>query len=295
MELNLRIVVTGSTGLLGSTACEILVADGHHVIALGRDFPKQEEGGAERVFADLAQSGFSALLPGKVDAIIHLAQSANYRDFPSSASEVFRVNLGSTQELLDYAAKSDVGRFIYASSGGVYESGAFAFQEESKLQTPREIDFYLASKLGGELLAQSYRGIFNHTILRFFFIYGRGQRRTMLLPRLYDQVSSGQEIFLEGKDGLVINPVHVFDAATAVVNSLGLSGSHTINVAGPDQISLGEIVAAFGNHLGVEPKLNCSTAQNPRLVADLSKMTEFLGQPAKRLTESIGDIAPDHL
>lgn len=287
----MKILVTGGTGLLGRKVCEVLEAHGHHLTVVGRGFPKQKGVGVERVVADLSEKGFSSRFPRNVDVIIHLAQSAKYRDFPGGASDVFAVNLGSTQELLDYGVKSGVKRFLYASSGGVYQSAAFNFEEESRLRNPRDIDFYLASKLGGELLTQSYRAIFSHTILRFFFMYGPGQRRHMLLPRLYDQVALGEEILLEGQNGLIINPIHVEDAALAVANSLTLAGSHTVNVAGPDQISLGDIVGAFGKHLRVPPVLRRSGVEDPRLVADITKMTALFGKPRHRLFHSIEDVA----
>ena len=61
---------------------------------------------------------------------MHLAQSPRYRDFPEGALDVFEVNVGSTQRLLDWACRQGVKRFIYASSGGVYGHGEAPFEED---------------------------------------------------------------------------------------------------------------------------------------------------------------------
>lgn len=289
----LRVLVTGATGLLGRQVCKKLKLSGHSLVVVGRSSTIEDVPAHERVVVDLSIEGFSTNFPSDIDAVIHLAQAENYRNFPASASNVFRVNLGSTQELLTYAANAGASRFVYASSGGIYKSGAFNLEEGSPLRTPEEINFYLATKLGSELLVQSYGDLFNHVILRFFFIYGPGQKRSMLMPRLYDQVVSGKAIHLDGKEGLVINPVHVLDAAEAVAGSLSLSQSETVNIAGPDQLSLKNIVTAFGRHAGVEPVLAQSGLEGSSwLYANISQMSRLLLKPRRRLLESLDDVAP---
>src|SRR5207248_610348 len=76
---------------------------------------------------------------------------------------------------------------------------------------------YVATKLAAEVLADAHRALFTVIVLRPFFIYGRAQDRCMLLPRLVDSIRCGRAITLAGRDGMRFNPVHVEDAARAVV------------------------------------------------------------------------------
>ena len=79
------------------------------------------------VVVDLSSDWKISELPTKIDVIYHLAQSDKFRDFPAGAPDVFQVNINSTAKLLDYAKKTGVKSFIYASSGGVYGNGKNLF------------------------------------------------------------------------------------------------------------------------------------------------------------------------
>ena len=46
-------------------------------------------------------------------------------------------------------------------------------------------------------------------IIRPFFIYGPKQDKNMFIPRLFDNILNGREIFLSGEEGIIINPIYV--------------------------------------------------------------------------------------
>lgn len=128
-------------------------------------------------------------------------------------------------------------------------------------------------------------------ILRFFFVYGPGQRPDMLIPRLTRLVAEGRPIRLNGADGLLTNPVHVADAASAVHRALDLDRSHRINIGGPDVLSLRQIVESIGARLGCAPLYSVNPDAEPRdLIADISKMRQLLAAPNIRFSEGIEDV-----
>ena len=149
---------------------------------------------------------------------------------------------------------------------------------------------YPASKLCGELLVNTYADLFDVTNIRFFFIYGKGQNETMLIPRLFSSIVEGTPIKLQGENGLLLNPVYAIDAAQAVNAALNLEGANTINVAGKDIVTLREVGEMIGSNLGLEPcfELN-GTDESPSLVADISKMTQMLGLPQVGFKTGISD------
>ncbi len=239
---------------------------------------------------DLAEPSGINFLPRKIDVILHLAQSSMFRDFPSKAMDVFDVNVGSTARLLNYARCSEVRSFVLASSGGIYGAGEEAFKENEPISQHGRLGYYLASKLCAEVLAQNYAPYMNISVLRFFFIYGAGQKRTMLMPRLVDNIKQGLSINLQGEHGIRINPIHVTDAVDALEASMKLNGSHTFNVAGAEILSIREIANIIGKVVGRDPIFNTEEIAPRHLIANIEAMQEALTVPKIKLLQGIGEL-----
>lgn len=293
---DMNIVVTGGTGLLGSHLLPMLAELGH-VWAITQGAPEAKKN-VSWVQCDLAcDSGLlREVLPEKIDAVVHLAQSRFFRDFPQKADHIFEVNVASTQALLQVASERGCQHFINASTGGVYDAADAPFMEEHAHVSGKNLAMYPASKLCGELLVNAYAGLFNVVNLRFFFIYGRGQHESMLIPRLVSSVSQGVPITLQGDSGLLLNPVHASDAARAVVAALGLEGKHAINVAGKDVVTLRQVGEWIGRELGIAPKFECRTAQaSPNMVADIALMHSLLVSPEVSCQQGLADYCQSYL
>lgn len=285
----MRILITGANGLLGSQAVRQLSAQ-HEVHALVHSPPNEIVPRATYHVIDLAQAHGLEALPAQMDAVIHLAQSARFREFPDQALDVFNVNVGSTARLLDYARRSGAGTFILASSGGVYGAGEEAFKENAPIPQHGQLGYYLASKLCAEVLAQNYASLLNVSVLRFFFIYGKGQKRSMLVPRLVDNVRTGVPITLQGGGGIRINPIHVSDATRALEACLKLTGSHTFNVAGNEVLSIREIAQTIGHVVGCEPVFQVDPSEARHLTANIEAMQTALATPRVAFAQGVRDL-----
>lgn len=273
-----RIVITGANGLLGSHAVAILKGT-HEIHAMVHRMPEQPVDGVIYHNIDLSANWSYSELPDSVDTLIHLAQSSHFREFPDMAMDVFRVNIESTARLLDYAQKSGVKRFINASSGGIYGTGNKAFDENSPIVSHGDLGYYLGSKLCSEILAQNYAFLMDIVVLRFFFMYGPGQNRSMLIPRLIDNVSEGRPILLDGDSGIRINPIYVGDAVQALNQAVRLNGSFTINIAGPEIVSLKGLGDIIGDELGVKPKFELKPGKPEDIIANIDTMKQKLFKP----------------
>ena len=285
-----HVLVTGANGLLGRSVCKHLIRRNILVTAVVHNKSLLNINEQEPLVLDLASSWDQKRLPNKVDAVICLAQSSRFREFPSSALDVFNVNVASTAQLLDYARRVGAKKFIYASSGGVYGNGSQAFNENAAIISPGQLGYYLGSKACGEILVESYASLFQVTIIRPFFVYGPGQKRSMLIPRLVDSVASKKPISLQGSKGIQINPVHVEDASVAVVAALDTNASATYNIAGPDVLSIRQISEAIGEHLGIVPTFQKAEGTPNDLIADISLMRKQLWKPKFKLLESLSDV-----
>ena len=270
------VVITGATGLIGrGLVASMATANEVHCIV------RQPQKEKEIVWHahDLAQPGELKGLPVRADAVVYLAQSEFFRDFPEKSGEIFQVNTASLLKLLDYARRAGCRKFVYASSGGVYGMSEPPMTETTPVAADGTLGFYLVSKVCSEMLVQTYSHLFETVILRYFFVYGAGQRRSMLVPRLVDRVRSGEPIALQGADGIRINPTYVADAVIATARAVEIAGSHTINVAGPETLTMREVGVLIGRAVGRDPHFSVNDARPGHLVADIGRMRELLGAP----------------
>ena len=289
MNTKTNILITGANGLLGNRAVKQLSKQ-HKVYALVRTTPENPVDGVEYLNVDFSSEWDPATLPENIDAIFHLVQSSKFRDFPDQAMDVFKVNVESTAKLLDYAYKTNVTRFVYASSGGIYGTSAQAFDEDSPITPSGKLGYYLGSKLCGETLTQNYAQLMTVVTLRFFFMYGPEQDPTMLIPRLVQSVKNGQPVTLQGDDGIQINPVHVADAANALESTLELKESCALNIAGPDVLSLRKIAEIIGDAVGKAPVIEMQDSPANHIVASIDGMTSKLTAPKISFEKGILDF-----
>ena len=274
-----NIIVTGATGLIGSHLLSPL-AKMFQVHAISRSETSKETGKIKWHHIDLKNDFDVKLLPPDIEAVIYLAQSEDFRDFPAKALDIFEINTVKLLKMLDYAREVGAKKFIYASTGGVYGAGEQSFSEQKALSATGENGFYVTSKLCSEVLTDNYQQFMDIIILRLFFVYGKMQKSSMLIPRLITNVRENNPISLQGSDGIFINPIHVSDAVSSVLAALELNGSHKINVAGPEVFSLRVICELIGEKMGVRPIFENDLQSLPRhLVADVTNMMRLLVTP----------------
>jgi UDP-glucose 4-epimerase len=284
-----NVLVTGANGLLGRSVISHL-SSMHNVHALVHTLPKNPLPQVQYLSIDFASNWAVEALPQKIDAIIHLAQSAHFRDVPARALEVFKVNTDSTARLLDYSWRAGAERFVYASSGGIYSGGIQSFRETSPVIEPNKLGYYLGTKVSSEALASSYSTFMKIMVLRFFFIYGKDQSRTMLIPRLVDNIKEGRCISVQGQNGLRLNPIHVSDACAATVAALECEKSAIYNVAGPETLSLRELCSEIELLVGKTARFNHLAGYPSDVVGDISLMRECLHNPMVCMSEGLKDL-----
>lgn len=285
-----KILLTGANGLVGSKLCNKLATGDSEVYAAVKSFPDKPIKNVKYIVLDLCKKLNTDDLPRDIDYLVHLAQSNKFKEFPEGANDVFSVNVSSTHQFLEYARKSNVKHFIYASSGGIYSQSKSKLNENSSIQKNNELGNYLGSKICGEILVQNYSPFFKTSIIRPFFIYGFGQKRNMLLPRIYDCVANEVPIDLCGEEGLRINPIHVEDIVFSIKNLLERGVSPIYNLAGPKNLSLRQICDSIGDYIGKDPVYKITSGIEINLVSDISLMKSELYSPRISLLDRIDDL-----
>jgi NADH dehydrogenase len=217
------ILLTGATGLVGSTVLRRLTAAGHPVRCLVRD-PRRLKGERVRVqiaLGDLADPrSFRHALRG-VDTVIHLA--AAIRDQPRASIE--EVNGIGTWRLVHAAERADVQRFVF-----------FTVMGASPYQRTR---FFRAKALAEEAVAESP---VPHTIFAPSIVYAPGDPWLGLLHRLALLLPV---MPISGSGHALYQPIWAEDVADCVVAALardGADGDARYDLAGPETLSYDAIV-----------------------------------------------------
>jgi nucleoside-diphosphate-sugar epimerase len=179
----MAVLVTGVNGLVGIHTAKILLEEGFEVV--GHDSNRSGELAfypevAEKirfVWGDITQ--FSHLLETveryRADEVIHLASIRNEVLFKAVPSELFRVNLGGTQNLLELARLGKVKKIVLASTAAVYgkmEDPAYFIPEDAP-QNP--VGIYANSKAMCESLVRCYRNVYgvDGVVVRPSRVWGR--------------------------------------------------------------------------------------------------------------------------
>lgn len=272
----MNVLVTGANGLLGRQLCTEL-SEHHQVFALVHAQVENPVANVEYITKDLSLRVDVNSLPKNIDAVFHLAQSAFFRDFPGGTRDTFQVNTSSTLDLLEYCRIANGRQFFLASTGGVYGGQIGPISEAGSLIPPSDISFYFASKLASEMFSSTYRQVFDVTVLRFFFMYGPRQRQDMFLPRLIDRVKNGEGISISPEGGIRLNPIYVDDVAHLLKSFLGKQIPQTMNIGGPDIVSIREIAEQIGKLVSREPVWEIGIKSSD-IIADTSVMNRFLGE-----------------
>jgi UDP-4-keto-D-QuiNAc 4-reductase len=178
-----RVLVTGASGFVGTTLCDLLTQSGYVVRAAVRDADRCPRQVAERVIiGDLREdTSWHEALEG-VDAVIHLAARAHVLgDSRDNAGLYMRANAYATRNLANQAAAVGIRRFVFLSSvkvnGEVTTTHPFTSNDE-----PRPMDAYGESKWAGEkfALAVGEQTGMEVAIVRSPLVYGPGVKANFL-------------------------------------------------------------------------------------------------------------------
>lgn len=177
----MQILVTGGTGFLGQHLARALLANGHHVHLMGRNFAGASSllaDGAIPIVADLRdRTNVSAACSG-IEVVYHVgALSAPW----GKRSDFYAINVDGTQAVIEGCHKHGIRRLIYVSSPSVVFDGRDQLNVPENVPYPRHFTsvYSLTKKLGEDMVNASSM---ETVILRPKAIFGPGD--TTLLPRL---------------------------------------------------------------------------------------------------------------
>jgi dihydroflavonol-4-reductase len=154
-------LVTGGTGFVGAHVVRALLGQGRAVRCLVRPGSRRDnlEGlDVELVTGDLTDpASLSRALTG-VETLYHVA--ADYRLWARDPQELYRANVGGTENILAAAQAAGVSKVVYTSSVaalGLRDDGSAA-DETTPVRRERIIGHYKKSKYDAERVAERWAG-----------------------------------------------------------------------------------------------------------------------------------------
>jgi len=224
-----KILITGGTGFIGRNLINSINTE-NHIINIGRN----KNSMCDNIFWNL-KDNLDSLLLNNVDAIIHCASIVGNENI--NKSQYIDINVKSTLELLEFATKNKIKKFILISTGGVYGFSKKILDEKDSCNTK---EIYSLSKYFSEKVCELYKGKISIVILRLFFPYGEGQKGR-LISNLCNNILKKKKIMLSKKGQPIINPVHIFDVVNIIKNIIKNDLEGTFNICGNELISIEQI------------------------------------------------------
>ncbi|MBM3676500.1 MAG: NAD-dependent epimerase/dehydratase family protein [Actinobacteria bacterium] len=291
----MRVLITGSSGQIGTNLAIRLLADGHEVFGVDKRvntwtdaFPTllQDLAGQYAAF----RGGVNGVEYPPIDLVVHLAAHAKVHQLVREPHRALE-NAVMTFNVLEYCRGIGVP-LVFSSTREVYgdvhrfegygeETADFAFTESP----------YSASKIAGEALVYAYARCYGlrYVVFRFSNVYGRYdndlRRMSRVIPRFIHEISSGTPITIYGGSDKVLDFTYVDDCVDGIAKGVvalhgGAVANETINLAFGEGNTLVRAAELIGEKLGVVPEMTLASSlvgEVTRYVADIRKARDLIG------------------
>ena len=298
----MKILVTGSAGFIGSHTCERLLKEGHSLVGLDNYDPYYPIEAKQRNTQVLIEHSNFTFVEGDIrdselvyplfeehrfDTVIHLAAKAGVRPSLEDPVGYVDVNLMGTQNLLEASRKSEVKRFLFASSSSVYGN-----QEKTPFSETDDVGFpispYAATKRSGELLCHTHHHLYGLEIacLRFFTVYGPRQRPDLAIHKFTNLALHNEDIPIYGDGKTRRDYTFIGDIVDGIeaLTQIPELGYEIVNIGNGNPVHLLDMVAALEHALGRKLSLNFIDKQPgdvEQTHADVSKANSLFGYKPK--------------
>lgn len=240
---NSNILVTGSSGFIGSHLVEELVRLGHRVFSLDISvhpesyfMQKKLQAKSEYLEADIRDYPYlkKIITDNHIGYIFHLAAVTLVEEALKNPRECLETNIMGTVNILEAARKcGKVKGIIIASSDKAYGRAMNGkYRETDPLRGNHP---YETSKSSADLLAQMYAGTYRLpvTVARFCNIYGEGDLNySRLIPGIMQALAQNTRLEIRSNGQFIRDYLYVKDAVRGYISlaeNIGKSAGEAFN------------------------------------------------------------------
>jgi len=299
--LNMRILVTGAAGFLGSHLTDRLLSEGHAVVGVDN----LSTGDPENLAHLAPQPRFQfderdicqPFDPGPVDYVFNLASPASPPEYLRLGLETLRVGSAGTENTLEIAARYGAGH-LHASTSECYGDPLEHPQREDywghvNPVGPRSV--YDEAKRYGEALVMAYhrsRGVNTH-LVRIFNTYGPRLHPSdgRVISNFMMQALRGEPLSIYGDGSQTRSFCYVDDLIEGIMR-LSRSGEHfPVNLGNPGEFTILECAQAVLEVTGSKSTLCFESLPEDdpaRRCPDITRARALLGwEPQVTLREGL--------
>ncbi len=310
--------VTGGSGFIGSHLCGRLLKDGHNVINVDNfcDFYPLEYKidnvkrtlGVQHDVCDIEslkkiadknpryticnvdirdKASLDDMFASRhIDAVFHMAAMAGVRPSIEQPLLYNEVNVTGTLNILENMVKKGISKIVTASSSSVYGNCKEApFREDMNVDRP--ISPYAATKKTVEVLSHVYHHLYgiDMALLRFFTVYGPGQRPDLAIHKFTRLMMEGSGITAFGDGSMERDYTYIDDIIDGTVKAMDHVNSgegiyEVFNLGESRTVRLDELIMMLEKNIGVKAVVKWADEQPgdvKRTFADISKAKNILG------------------
>ncbi len=293
----MKILITGSSGTIGSRLCEKLLATNHEVI--GVDWvPNKWLPEVQKIttLIDLRdeKATFDQRSAISADLIVHLAANARVYELVENPDRA-RDNILTTFNMLEFARKNGIKKFMFASSREGYGNIPVKKYTEDLVRVENCESPYTASKLAGEALVEAYRRCYgiDQITFRFSNVYGMYDDSVRVVPLFIREARQNKPLKVFGGEKC-LDFTYIDDAVHGIMQAIerfDTAKNDTYNIAfgeGTKVLDLAKDIMRFLKSSSTIDVGVPRTGEVVRYIADISKAKKVLGyQPKTSFKEGI--------
>jgi dTDP-glucose 4,6-dehydratase len=252
----LRYVISGAAGFIGSHMCDLLVTEGHKVVAVDNFIT----GSLHNIEHLSTNENFefhqldvtkSFEIGGNVNCVMHLASLASPKEYLEHPIETLESGSSGTRNMLDIARRHNA-TFLLTSTSECYGDPLEHPQKETywgNVNPVGERSCYDESKRYAEALTMAYHRTFGvkTNIARIFNTYGpRMQLKDgRVVPAFIDQALNGEPMTVFGDGSQTRSFCYVSDMVHGLYLLSKSDERYPVNLGNPREMSMLEFAAAI--------------------------------------------------
>jgi dTDP-glucose 4,6-dehydratase len=298
----LRYVISGAAGFIGSHLCELLLNDGHSVVALdnlitgSRDNIEHLRPHPKFEFHEVDVTR-SVAVGGNVHHVMHLASLASPKDYMSHPLETLESGSAATRNMLELARRHDAA-FLLTSTSEVYGDPLEHPQRETYWGNVNPVgprSCYDESKRYAEALTMAFHGQYGTrtNIARIFNTYGPRMKLDdgRVVPAFIDEALRGERLTVYGDGTQTRSFCYVSDLVRGLHLLSKSDERYPVNLGNPREMTILE----FAEQIRAAVNPSCEIEFKPlpkddpqRRRPDITKARTLLGwEPQVPLEEGL--------
>ena len=254
----MKILVTGGAGFIASQIADAYILAGHEVYVLDNlstGFLKNLNPDAHFIKSDISSPSLAELFEKvKFDVVNHHAAQIDVRKSVNDPIFDANTNILGTIILLQACIKTNVKKFMFASTGGAVYGEQEYFPADEKHPT-NPVSPYGITKLSIEKYLYFYKNEYGlkHTILRYANVYGPRQNpfgEAGVVAIFTNKLLRNENPIINGEGKQTRDYVFVEDVVKANVTTLEDENSDIFNVGTGIETSVNELFASINSIAG---------------------------------------------